>query len=104
MKRFVVWTNELDARLSKKYGRIVPKTLAVDAPSADEIIQACKELGINVVSVEKEKCNPRLSGLDENLRTRGMLVLEGEDGKSATLRKISQKIREFRKAKSKKRR
>jgi len=103
MKKFVVWTSELDARLPKKYGREVSKNLAVESPKLDEIIEAAKTLGMKVVEVDWDKLNPRLSGLDENLRTRGMVVIESKYGKSKSLKLIVQKIREFRKSKRRKR-
>ncbi|NJE08059.1 signal recognition particle protein Srp19 [Thermococcus sp. M39] len=102
MKKFVVWANELDARLSRKYGREVPKNLAVESPKLDEIIRAAEALNMKIVEVESEKMNPRLSGLDESLRTRGMLIVESRHGKSKSLKLIAQKIREFRKSKRRK--
>ncbi|AFK23352.1 signal recognition particle protein Srp19 [Pyrococcus sp. ST04] len=97
MGKFVIWPSELDARLSKKYGRVVSKTLAVDNPSLDEIVDAVESLGLKVISVEREKLNPRLSGIDEDLRTYGMIIVESPHGKAKTLRMIAQKIRELRK-------
>lgn len=99
MKRFVIWTNELDSRLSKRYGREVSKTFAVDAPSIGEIVGAIRYLNVRIIDVDEEKLNPRLSGLDENLRSRGMIKVESDYGKSETLRLIAQKIRELRKPK-----
>lgn len=103
MKRFVVWSNELDARLSRKYGREVSKNLAVDNPTIEEIEKAARGLGMKIVAINKDRLNPRLSGIDESLRTIGMLVLESHHGKSKSLRLIAQKIREFRKTKGRKR-
>ena len=102
MRRFVVWPSELDAKLSRKYGREVSKNLAVESPKLNEIIEATETLGMKVVGVEWDKLNPRLSGLDEALRTRGMLIIESKYGKSKSLRLIAQKIREFRKSKRRK--
>ncbi len=102
MRKFVVWASELDARLSRKYGREIPKNLAVESPKLDEIIEATKTLGMKIVKVEWDKLNPRVSGLDETLRAKGMLVIESKYGKSKSLRLIAQKIREFRKSKRRK--
>ena len=102
MGKFVVWANEIDARISRKYGREVPKNLAVEKPDIDEIVDAAKSLGITVVEVNKEAINPRLAGLDEELRVKGRIIVESKHGKSKTLKLIAQKVREFRKAHRKK--
>ncbi|USS40644.1 signal recognition particle protein Srp19 [Thermococcus aggregans] len=102
MGKFVIWANEIDARISRKYGREVPKNLAVENPNIDEIIDAARSLGITVVEVNKEALNPRLAGLEEELRVRGRIIVESKHGKSKTLKLIAQKVREFRKAHRKK--
>jgi len=102
MGKFVIWANEIDARIPRKYGREVPKNLAVEKPDIDEIIDAAKNLGITVVEVNKEALNPRLAGLDEELRVKGRIIVESKHGKSKTLKLIAQKVREFRKAHRKK--
>lgn len=102
MGKFVIWTNEIDARIPRKYGREVPKNLAVEKPDIDEIIDAAKGLGITLIEVNKEALNPRLAGLDEELRVKGRIIVESKHGKSKTLKLIAQKVREFRKARRKK--
>ncbi len=106
MRKFVVWPNELDSRLSRRYGRAVGKEFAVDAPKIQEIIDAAESLGMKVVEFDEGKLNPRLSGLEEEYRLRGMVRLESKHPKGKALRMIGQKIREIRKtrAKSKERR
>ena len=94
--RIVIWPSELDARLSRKYGRAVKKSVAVDSPSLGEVEDAVLSLGLKVVEKAPEKLNPRLSGLDEELRTRGMLIVESPYGKGKTLKLIAEKIRELR--------
>jgi len=101
--KFAVWPSELDARLSRKYGRAVPKNVAVDAPKLSEIEDALVILGMKVVEKDDGKLNPRLSGLDEELRTYGFLRVESPYGKRKSLKMIAEKIRELRsRAKSKK--
>lgn len=102
MGKFVIWANEIDARISRKYGREVPKNLAVERPNIDEIIDAAKSLGITVIEVNRDALNPRLAGVDEELRTKGRVIVESKRGKSKTLKLIAQKVREFRKARKKK--
>ncbi|MDV3104742.1 signal recognition particle protein Srp19 [Thermococcus waiotapuensis] len=97
MPRFVVWPSELDGRLSRKYGRLVPKTMAVDSPSFSELEDALLALGVKIIEKDHTKLNPRLSGLEEELRTRGFFVVESPHGKAKTLKMVAQKIRELRK-------
>ncbi|WP_456367282.1 signal recognition particle protein Srp19 [Thermococcus sp.] len=99
--KFVVWPNEIDGRISRKYGRIVRKEVAVDSPTPLEIRDAAEILGMKVVEFYPDKLNPRLSGLDENLRTRGMMRIESPYPKGKSLRMIAEKIRELRARKRK---
>ena len=96
MSRFVVWVSELDSRLSRKYGRMVSKSNAVRAPREGEVFEALKAAGIKIIERHPEKMNPRLAGLDEELRVRGMFIVENEKGKSKTIRIIAQRIHESR--------
>ncbi|WP_461864678.1 signal recognition particle protein Srp19 [Thermococcus sp.] len=104
MGRFVVWVSELDSRLPRKYGREVPRNLAVENPKVSEVVEAAEALKMRVIEVERDKLNPRLAGLEENLRSHGRLIIESRYGKSKSLRLIAQKIREFRKSKSRSKR
>ncbi|ASJ05885.1 signal recognition particle protein Srp19 [Thermococcus pacificus] len=97
MRKFVVWPNELDARLSRRYGRAVGKEFAVDSPGVQEIADAAVALGMKVIEVDAEKMNPRLAGLDEEYRLKGMLRIESKHPKGKSLKMLGQKIREIRK-------
>ncbi|AIF68483.1 hypothetical protein PAP_00180 [Palaeococcus pacificus DY20341] len=99
MKKFVIWPNEIDARLSKKYGRQVSKTSAVSTPKLKEIVDAIRYIDAKIIEIDENKLNPRLSGLDEEFKIRGMIKVESRYGKSETLRLIAEKIKEFRKPK-----
>jgi len=101
MGKFIVWPSEIDARLPRKYGRVIRKDLAVEKPSIHEIVEAAESLGMKVIELEGEKINPRLSGLDEEYRLRGMARVESPHGKTKSLRLIAQKIREIRKIRAK---
>ncbi len=101
MGKFIVWPSEIDSRLPRKYGRAIRKDLAVEKPSIQEIAEAAESVGMKVVELEVEKINPRLSGLDEEYRLRGMARIESPHGKTKSLRLISQKIREIRKTRAK---
>ncbi len=101
MGKFIVWPSEIDARLPRKYGRVIRRDLAVEKPSIHEIIEAAESIGMKVVEIEDEKMNPRLSALEEGYRLRGMARIESPHGKTKSLRLISQKIREIRKTRAK---
>ncbi|NJE02271.1 signal recognition particle protein Srp19 [Thermococcus sp. JdF3] len=97
MRKFVVWPSELDARLSRRYGRAVSRELAIDGPKVQEIADAALALGMRVIELDEEKLNPRLAGLDDEYRLRGMLRIESRHPKGKSLRMLGQKIREIRK-------
>lgn len=97
MSKFVVWPNELDGRLPRKYGRIVPKNVAVESPSFSEIEDAFILIGAEIIEKDSTKLNPRLSGLEEEYKTRGFFVVSSPYGKAKTLKMAAQKIRELRK-------
>ncbi|NJE43384.1 signal recognition particle protein Srp19 [Thermococcus sp. GR6] len=101
MRKFVVWPNELDVRLSRRYGRTVGKEFAVDGPTIQEIVDAAESLGMKVVELDENKLNPRLAGLDEEYRRRGMVRIESKHPKGKSLKMIGQKIREIRKTRAK---
>ncbi|AEK73742.1 signal recognition particle protein Srp19 [Thermococcus sp. 4557] len=97
MRKFVVWPSELDARLSRRYGRAVGREFAVDRPKVQEIADAALALGMKVIELDEEKLNPRLAALDDEYRLRGMLRIESKHPKGKSLRMLGQKIREIRK-------
>jgi len=94
--KFAIWPSELDKRLSRKYGRAISRNTAIDKPTFSEIEDAVIILGMNLLEKDPNKLNPRLSGLDEELRTRGFLRVESPYGKGQTLKMIAEKIRELR--------
>ena len=101
MKRFVVWPSELDSRLSRRYGRMIGKEFAVEGPKIHEIADAARVLGMKIVEIDESKLNPRLAGLDEEYRLRGMIRIESKHPKGKSLRMLGQKIREIRKTQAK---
>ncbi len=96
MPRFVIWVSEIDSRLSRKYGRAVSRSSAVRAPRESEVFEALNSAGVRILERRPEKLNPRLSGLDEELKSRGMFIVESDEGKTRTLRIIAQRINELR--------
>jgi signal recognition particle subunit SRP19 len=51
----VVWPVYIDSTKTRSEGRMVPKSLAIDTPTAEEIYEVCKELALNPVSEPAKK-------------------------------------------------
>jgi len=96
MPKFVIWISELNSRLSRRLGREVPKTVAIENPELQEVLDVINELRIKVLNID-DALNPRLSGVDENVRSKGRIFVESPYSKGKTLRRIAEKIRERRK-------
>lgn len=80
----VIWPAYFDATLSRREGRRVPRSLAVDDPTVDEIAQAVGQVGYDAV-IEREKAYPR-RGWTESGR---VLVKDASDaGKSDLLQAV----------------
>lgn len=56
-KYWTVYPEHIDHRLSRRLGRKIPLSLAVDNPTLDELIAACELLGIPTI-VERNKSHP----------------------------------------------
>lgn len=54
----VIWPAYLDADRTRSEGRRVPLSLAVEAPTPDEIARAVQQVGYDAV-IEREKTYPR---------------------------------------------
>ena len=55
----IIWPEYLDAKLSRKAGRRVPKSLAVHPLRKEDILDACKSAGLDC-ELEEGKYYPRL--------------------------------------------
>ena len=90
-KYFVLWPQYFDSTLSKRMGRRVPKELAVPKPSQKEIIEACKELGREVIALEGRY--PRQWWVGE-----GPVAVEKLEGESKRelLEKVARKLHSLR--------
>lgn len=51
----VIWPAYLDADRSRAEGRVVPKSLAVESPTAEEIYDVCTGLKMSPVLEDKKK-------------------------------------------------
>ncbi|MCX8182834.1 MAG: signal recognition particle subunit SRP19/SEC65 family protein [Crenarchaeota archaeon] len=58
----IVYPWYFDSKASRKMGRRVPKSLAVDSPSLARIEEACRKLGLKI-DVEPDKVYPRVNNV-----------------------------------------
>jgi len=91
----VIWPEYLDANLTRKMGRKLPKNIAIQNPTIEEIEEAVKELKINYI-VEKNKKYPRTW-----FKGSGRVLIEKKGKKMEIIRKIAFIINEKRKLKEK---
>ncbi|MDH5806338.1 MAG: signal recognition particle subunit SRP19/SEC65 family protein [Candidatus Methanomethylicaceae archaeon] len=87
----VIWPSYINSSLSRNEGRKVSKKIAVESPSIEEILNACKELGLDVL-IEKNKAFPR-TPWDKS----GRVLVKKSDKKLKLLIKICEIIRKNRK-------
>ncbi|MCS7118974.1 MAG: signal recognition particle subunit SRP19/SEC65 family protein [Archaeoglobaceae archaeon] len=88
-----VWTANLDAKKTRAMGRKIPKRFAVPNVRFQELIQACKELGLDFSAEDKKY--PRC-WWEEG----GMVVIRSNNKK--LMIDIARKITEIRERKKKK--
>jgi len=58
----IVYPQYFDSKASRKMGRRVPKSLAVDSPSLARVGEACRKLGLKII-VEPDKAYPRMNNV-----------------------------------------
>ncbi|MFD1641116.1 signal recognition particle subunit SRP19 [Halohasta litorea] len=68
----VLWPAYFDAGLTRSEGRRVPRDLAVDEPTVDEIADAVQQVGYDAV-IEREKTYSR------EFDPRGRVLVKGAD-------------------------
>jgi len=78
----VLWPAYFDAALTRSEGRRVPKELAVEEPTVDEIAEAVQQVGYDAV-IERDKSYSR------EYETRGRVLVQGaEDTKNDLVQAI----------------
>jgi signal recognition particle subunit SRP19 len=97
MKECVIWTVNLDKKKSRSEGRRIPRRFAIPNVKLNELVEACKELGLNF-SVEDKKY-PRC-WWEEG----GRILVEKRDTKTKMMIEIAAKIAEIREKRKSKRR
>ncbi len=94
MKECVIWTVNLDAKKKRSEGRKIALKYAIPNVKIEEIVQACKELGIPFRIEEKkyprcwwEEC--------------GRVIVPKSESKIRMMERIAKKIKEIRGRKKK---
>jgi len=91
----VIWLVYLDANLPRRLGRKVPKSLAVEAPSIGELVEACKRLKLDF-QLREDARYPRIWW-----GRRGYVIVEKFASKSKLLKTLALEIRRLRSEKIK---
>jgi len=86
--KYVIWPLYFDASLSRREGRRVPKKLAVEKPSIDDILRASRELGLNPIP-EKDARHP--SRYWEKM---GRVLVDKKGSKTILIKKIAKLLNE----------
>lgn len=80
----VVWPLYFDKKKSRSEGRRVPKRLAIEKPTINDIVKAVKKLGLKYV-VEENKKHPSTW-----FESSGRVLVEKKFKKTELLRKIGE--------------
>ena len=86
-KALVLWPSYFDSRVSRCYGRRVPKKDAVEAPSARMIYDSVRALGLDCI-LELEKAYPRYW-----YRREGRVLVEPKMKKSELIAKVAEGLK-----------
>lgn len=89
--RQVIWPVYLDSTKSRKQGRRIPRSIAVESPKLQEIEQATRLLGY-VTQVKLDSAYPKMGW-----EKKGCVLVEKRDSKNKVLRKIAERINALRK-------
>ena len=86
----LIYPAYLDSTRSRSEGRRVARSLAVDRPRAEEILEAVRELGLEA-RLDEEARYPRSWWMD-----RGRVLVRRSMPKTQLLRLVASKLREIR--------
>jgi len=89
---WIIYPEYFDARRSKGEGRKVPKSLAVENPSLEELMKACKLLGLQC-TVDKDKRYPK-----NWYESQGRVLIKRVDGlrKKQLIRELARTLKMLR--------
>ena len=82
--KYVIWPIYFDLNISRSNGRRVPKSLAIQNPSIDDILKAAKRLRLNPIL--EEKAHP------SRWWSRGRILVDKKEKKREILRKIAEQL------------
>jgi signal recognition particle subunit SRP19 len=88
----VLYPAYFDLRRTREEGRRVPKGLAVETPTVEEIEKAAKALGLQP-TVEADKAFP-----GSHWRHDGRVLVRGDYFKTSIVRKVAERLKAGRKA------
>jgi signal recognition particle subunit SRP19 len=84
----ILYPPYFDSKFSRKMGRRVPKSLAVESPTLAKIDEACRKLGLKTI-VEPDKAYPRMN----NFKAGRIIVFCTGLNKKSLLEKIGEAMR-----------
>lgn len=88
---YILWTTYFDSTLSRREGRRLPSKLCIPEPDLKELVEACRERGLGIVSV-KEARYPRVWW-----KKAAYVAVEKDGGKKASiLMEVSKGLRRIR--------
>lgn len=93
--KFIIWPAYFDHAKTRKEGRRVPKSLAVQNPKIIEVTEAVEKLGLKH-EVISDAAYPKAPWLKS-----GMIMVEKEGSKEQVIRKISKQLLKMRSEKPK---
>lgn len=85
--KYVIWPVYFDKNISRRDGRRVPKNIAVDKPSLDNMYRIAKEMGLNP-EIEKEAKHP-----SKQWDYKGRILVDKKDKKEKILREIAKRLK-----------
>ena len=88
----VLYPAYFDLKRSRQEGRRVPKSLAVDGPTAEEIEKAAKALGLS------PKVEPDTAFPSSHWRKEGRVLVKAEYYKTSVIKKVAERIKGARQA------
>ncbi len=91
---WVVWRINIDSTVSRSNGRVVPRQLAVEKPTLDELANAALKLGLRY-EVHPEKRHPRHWFEEDQAGCIHVYKVEGYNRRSL-IRKLAQVIKSSR--------
>ncbi|MGC8570958.1 signal recognition particle subunit SRP19/SEC65 family protein [Caldivirga sp.] len=91
---WVVWRINIDSTVSRSNGRVVPRQLAVEKPTLDELVKAASMLGLKY-EAHPEKRHPRHWFEEDSAGCLYVYKVEGY-GRRSLIKKLAQLVKSSR--------